>query len=337
MNKQKGQAMVIVAIALLAILGLLALVLDSGRVLIEHAKVQRIADAASLAAVQDLPEDEGKAYENGIKAATLNGATISEVQINFAPPPNGDGRNNMAIVTVQRKIYFHLAQILGFNEWTVFAQSAARIGPISTVNEWVPIGLDIGEIELYEHIRLTNTGHTPSNSADIKRFYTPLNMGNLKDGLHYSVKSKRKIGQSIPISKNYNIEDVCSGIDYRIKERISPSIEGCFKVGEKIDLDKLNIVGPGVRVDWHYGEDPRLVYIPFVEKIYGDNNNVRLSGYGLFYIEYAHYDIDPYGGTESMTEIVGYFVKTVVEGPIEDSSINYGVVGIEYVDLEKLN
>ena len=72
------------------------------------------------------------------------------------------------------------------------------------------------------------------------------------------------------------------------------------------------------------------MFIPFVEPV--NQNNVRIVGFGLFYMEYAHFDPNPHGGSMPLTEIVGYFVRQVIEGPVIDASVNYGVIGIEYVD-----
>lgn len=333
LHKQRGQALIVITVTLMALLGMLALVVDTGRAYIEHARLQRAVDAASLAAVQDLPEDVNSAEQFAKEAFELNHReTVDKYQITFIGPPKTPEKVNTAIVTSQKTVNNQLAHFLGYPDWPITAQSAARSGPIGAIQHWIPIGVEEGEIELYQHYRLGNTSHTPADSSDLKRMYVPLDHGNIRQGVSNTINSTLYVGNNLPISTNSDIRDVCRGIDDRMRQRIS--VRGCFEVTSQVDPVGLNIVGPGMRKDWNYGEDPRLVYVPFVKQING--NTVQITGFGLFYIEYAHYDDMAMGASEPLTEVVGFFVKTVVEGPVLNDNTNYGVVGIEYVDLDKL-
>jgi len=332
----RGQAMIVIAFCLIGILALMALVMDTGRVFIEHAELQRAVDAASLAAAQDLPASEDqleRARTKGMEAAIKNGAPSTSTSISFLPSRTGD-TFNIVLTTSQRVVPMRLSQILGFQSWTISAVAAARSGPISIAQHWVPLGVWEGEVEMHERIRLGNTPHTPANSLDVKRLYAPLNHGNLRVGVRDAISTRLHVGATIPLLRTYNPLDICDGINDRIRNRLN--VVGCFRVHEPINLAGLNIVGPGTRRDWAYGSDPRLIFIPFIRPIPGDPNNVQVAGFGLFYIEYAHFNPAPHGGAMPLTEISGFFVRTVMEGPIEEDAIDYGVIGIEYVDLERL-
>lgn len=339
-KKNNGQAMIIITVCLLAILSLMALVFDTGRIFLEHSKLQRGVDASALAGAQSLPADDGsasliEAEENATKAAELNNSPTENLTVDFAATTGAENnRKNMIIVTNEKTINTRMASLFGYPQWTIVTSAVARTGPISTINHWIPLAiLDTNEsIELYTHIRIGNTTHTQGKATDIMKNYIPIKYSSIRQDVANTIGSKASVGQKLSIDKNFNAENVCEGINDRIQGRLG--VKGCFKVNENIDLSGLNIVGPGSRIDWAYGSDPRLVYIPFVKVV--DNNYVEIVGFGLFYIEYAHYDPTPFGGNEPLTELVGYFVRTVSEGPIEDSSVDYGVVGIEYVDLNKL-
>lgn len=55
LKQKNGQAAILITVCLIGIVSLLALVLDTGRIFVEHSKLQRGVDAAVLAAAQDLP------------------------------------------------------------------------------------------------------------------------------------------------------------------------------------------------------------------------------------------------------------------------------------------
>lgn len=338
-RKQRGQAMIVIAVCLLALLGLMALVVDTGRVYIEHIALQRAVDSAALAAAQDLPETdfEPLPYDVAREAAEFNKAPLSNLDIQFAAPP-GYSKANTVSVTATKVVPTRMAHFLGYPQWPITAQAIARSGPAELVRNWIPIAIlqepsDLnGEFQVQQRLRLGNTGHTPANAQDIKRIYVPIDYGDLRTLTANTISSGVRVGQNLPIARNYNPQRICDGLDDRMRNKLS--VRGCFKVDEPINLEGLNIIGPGVRNDWAFGEDPILMFIPFVEPV--DQNNVRIVGFGLFYMEYAHFDPNPHGGSMPLTEIVGYFVRQVIEGPVIDASVNYGVIGIEYVDPKDL-
>ena len=77
LNKKNGQAAIMVSLCLVGIIALLALVVDTGRIFVEHAKLQRGVDAAVLAAAQDLPigkigKDEGDVSDIVLTSLSYN-------------------------------------------------------------------------------------------------------------------------------------------------------------------------------------------------------------------------------------------------------------------------
>lgn len=343
-KQQRGQALIIIAVCLLAIVGLLALVVDTGRAYIDHSRLQRAVDSAVLAGVQKLPsksssEAEALAQEafnynmnQKVTSDTKLGVKNYNTQITaLAGNPRDPGNLDRLFVTADTTVYNQLAGFLGYDSWPIMAQAGARIGPIGAIEHWIPIGVEEGAIELYTHYRLGNTTHNTSDNMNGEaRPYVPLNRGNLRQGVSTTIKSTLTVGQKVDILQNPNIKDVCSGVDDRIRNKVGT--KGCFEIDDTVPTTEgLNLIGKGYRKDWGYGQDPRLVYVPFVRQI--DRNSVQVVGFGLFYIEYAHYDTNAFGTDSELSELVGFFVQTIVEGPISDESFNYGVMGIEYIDF----
>lgn len=342
MHKKRGQALIVIAMMLLGILALLALVFDTGKLYMEHAKLQRAADSAALAAAQYLPiGSDNPSFEEaervGTEAFQFNTKGDNEVSMRLQFPADRNGNPNIAMATTERRVVNTFGAFLGYPSWDITSQAAARIGPIANLTEWTPIGIEAGEVELNKRIRLTSGQHD-FNSEEQKRHFFPIDVGlDYRTTMKASMKSEIYVGQTLNAHKSPDVEKICEGLDDRVKA--SKGATGCFKVTDSInssiDLSGLNIVGPGERNDWRYGQDPRLMYIPFVQPK-GTGGQVVVVGFGLFYMEYAHYDVNPVGGSVPITEMVGYFVKEVKEGPIADAADNYGVIGIEYVDVQKL-
>lgn len=79
---EQGVTMVLVAIALLALLGMAGLAIDVGQLVVAKAQLTRAADAAALAGVQSLP-DVNRAVADALNYVAINepGATATAQQV----------------------------------------------------------------------------------------------------------------------------------------------------------------------------------------------------------------------------------------------------------------
>lgn len=341
-RKSSGQAIIVVSICLLCIVGVLALVVDTGRAYIDHTRLQRGVDAAVLAGVQKLPskiETEAIALAKEAFDYNMNVVELDPQGDRYnvqytAVSGRGDEMKDRMFVTADTVVHNQLGSFLGYNEWPIVAQAGARIGQISEIEHWIPIGVEEGEIEFFKHYRLSNTSHAVSgNLVGEIRPYVPLEAGSLRQGMSQTVKTNIKVGQVKTVDRRSNIKEICDGTDDRIKGKIG--VKGCFNIDEATpSTEGINLIGRGYDKAYGYGMDPRLVYVPFVKQ--RNSSQVEVVGFGLFYIEYAHYDSNAFGANEQMSELVGFFVQTIIEGPLVPDTAdydNYGVMGIEYLDF----
>ncbi len=128
-----GQAIVLVVISLVVLLGMAALVIDIGYVYYTHRSLQASADAAALAGAQELPDpvkavDVAKQYTagDGQKNARtdVNGVTTTVTTKCIVSIPGCDPVN--AVVVVEKaptKTFF--AGVLGINAFNIKATSTA--------------------------------------------------------------------------------------------------------------------------------------------------------------------------------------------------------------------
>lgn len=94
-SAQKGQSIIIIVFAFLGLIAMLGLALDLGLVYIEQVRISRTTDAASLAAVVELPFEE-EAMRRAIEFIELNGYSREDTEIRVrgcVVPPSGNLAN----------------------------------------------------------------------------------------------------------------------------------------------------------------------------------------------------------------------------------------------------
>jgi len=127
-DNEKGSVIIIVACAMVLMLGIAALVIDVGILYYNKVALSNAADAAALAGVQELPKDHGKAVETAGAYAESNGVETSQVSAEVLP----DGRSIR--VATSRVVPLGFAKILGFSSTKVTANAKASVG--STKGLW---------------------------------------------------------------------------------------------------------------------------------------------------------------------------------------------------------
>jgi hypothetical protein len=148
--KQAGQIVVIFALMLTVLIGLVGIAIDSTYSWRESLRVQRAADAGSLAGVVYMPGNDGGALaKSTAKAETAkNGYPIAgTTTIDF--PPAADPRELDVSLTTQVPTFF--ARIFGINNFTVTRSSKAiYVTP-------VPMGSPLGYYGVYQLCPVSGT------------------------------------------------------------------------------------------------------------------------------------------------------------------------------------
>ena len=131
-----GQAFVFVALALMALIGLAALVVDGGSWYQANRHLQTAADAAALAGAQHLPTQQSQARTVALDYAQRNFAGIPAPTVAFPDAGTID-------VDAIAKAPGIFARIYGsaFNEVTVSARAQARVFAPSKLKDVAPIAV----------------------------------------------------------------------------------------------------------------------------------------------------------------------------------------------------
>lgn len=138
-QQEFGQGLVLSALAMVALLGVTAMVVDVGLFLHEKRELQNAADAAALAGVQELPNSPADAEQKAGEWAVNNG--IGSGELEAIDISTTYAANDTITVRVKRDVPFIFARVLGFTGDTTRADATARIGSPSWSSNVMPWAL----------------------------------------------------------------------------------------------------------------------------------------------------------------------------------------------------
>ncbi len=130
LNNQKGTSIILFALALSVIVGITALVIDIGVVVIEKQNFQNAIDSSSIAAAQDLP-NTSKATATAKDYIQLNGYSTSDIAITFSDA------NKTINIDGTKNINYTFAKILGIGSITIRPSASATCGSIGDAFDYV--------------------------------------------------------------------------------------------------------------------------------------------------------------------------------------------------------
>ena len=155
LEDDSGAVMVLVAIALVVLLGCMALVIDAGVVYAERMKASNAVDAAVLAGVRELPASPTAALTVAQNYAQANGLDIGEVTFLI----QDSGKSIKGYVNYDQPMYF--ARVFNVNSAGVKPVAKARFGLAGTFGPGtgiVPIGVEQDEIVFNTEMTLKEGG-----------------------------------------------------------------------------------------------------------------------------------------------------------------------------------
>ena len=120
-RREIGQSVLLVALAIAALCGTAAMVVDVGMISVTQGKLQNAADAAALAAAGALP-DVSSAISTADQYAALNGVPVANTAV--TTPYNGNARRIEVVCTAT--VPYTFASIFGVQSKDVSARSVAE-------------------------------------------------------------------------------------------------------------------------------------------------------------------------------------------------------------------
>ncbi|KPJ50402.1 MAG: hypothetical protein AMJ38_01885 [Dehalococcoidia bacterium DG_22] len=138
-REESGQGLVVATLVMVMILGFAAMAVDVGLFLHERRELQKSADAAALAGVQELPFSAAEAEQEAAEWADKNGIDVDELEAIEISSTYAD--NDTITVEVKRDVPFIFARVLGLTSDTMRADATARVGSPSWADNVMPWAL----------------------------------------------------------------------------------------------------------------------------------------------------------------------------------------------------
>jgi Flp pilus assembly protein TadG len=139
-GSEAGQSTVLAVLFLAALVAMTAAVLDVGSWMRTDRNLQAEADAAALAAAQELPDFPATAVSKAVEYGGKNGGHTSPGNVAIQTTVL---TNDTVKVTIQRTVDGVFSGIVGVDSATVHATASARAGVLTSARYAAPIGVDI--------------------------------------------------------------------------------------------------------------------------------------------------------------------------------------------------
>ena len=139
---ERGQAIVLMTLSLVVILGMAALVLDVGNWFHTKRRLQGTADAAALAGAQKLPDDPSGAQTMAMSYANQNGGDVASANITVSSTVLP---NDTISVRARKTDPGFFSGVLGIASADIDARAKVRVGPPAQARYVAPMVVYCGQ------------------------------------------------------------------------------------------------------------------------------------------------------------------------------------------------
>jgi Flp pilus assembly protein TadG len=136
LKNENGVVAIFVALALVALIGIAAYVVDTGSLYQTRRSMQKAADAAALAGAQELPGSPNNAVQVAISYAGMHGETISSSNVSIQSTFVANDTIRVTVSNPNKATFF--AGIFGINSVLVGATATAMAGSPEEYKGLVP-------------------------------------------------------------------------------------------------------------------------------------------------------------------------------------------------------
>ena len=321
--EERGESLLIVALAMTALLGVTATVTDLGTAYVKTAQTQTAADAAALAAGMKLPLKSTDAA--AIAQATAiardylakNGVEDpSSATITFGDLSGGD--YHLVSVTQPAVSETAFAKIFDIDEITFQRMAEAKVVPCAALSDLVP--LSITEDVLNAMIASGSTQHAilkyGSNTDEVENgSFGAIDLDGVKGGgandytswLTYGYQAKLEVGTILPVESGNMTGPTYSSIVQRYNACTHyPSNGGC---------------NAGLYAD----DCPRVMKVVVIDCTDDSHKYVRVVGFAAFVLE-------DYSTYEDEGCVIGSYVDMVnigaADGDLTGTAPSFGVYSL---------
>lgn len=279
-KKENGSTIVISALAMVALIGISAFVLDLGIVYHESSKLQNGLDSATLAAVQELPADSQSsikwinAKNEACSFARLNHIDLMDEDIQ--PVYEDDGINDKIIgikVNKTMQVNYSFAKVFGLDSGTIERTATAEISPAGGIKGAIPLSISASSL----------------NEAIAAGAISELTIKCCSNADDIGIDSTGVSGWFGALRFENSGASIYSNL-------LAYGYSGVLRVGQILEMENGNMSGPtldgfttrynqctsGCTADSFEPDCPKLVYIPVIEVL--SSSKVKVVAFAAFFL-----------------------------------------------------
>ena len=304
LKSERGQAFVLVTVAMVMCLGMAALVLDVGNWFRDKRRLQGTVDAAALAGAQQLPDDSSGAQGQAMTYANKNGGDVAGSNIVITSQYQA---NDTITVTGQRNDPGIFTKVIAIPGADISATATARVGPPAQALHVAPMVVFCG----HSLIQNCNNDHTPQFNVPTTMDYDPMGAPGAFGMLDLD-------GESGAIGSSTEAQWIETGFDKYLglgKYKSDPGAKfGSQNVQGALD-DRINTV----------------LLFPVFKTLDGTGSNAdyEIIGWIGFYLQ--SYDVHGNNAT-----LHGYFTTDIAQGILAHSSPGSGGVPSSFFGVKSI-
>ncbi|MDP4180910.1 MAG: Tad domain-containing protein [Bacillota bacterium] len=295
LRSNKGSSLIIFTITITIVLGIAALTLDIGDVVIEKAKLSNAVDAATIAGAQELVTDKFNAANVVDEYMDTN---VSDY-INLKKVIDSDDRG--IEVSSEKNVKYFFANVLGFNNKNVKATAKARVENISSLKGIRPIAV-VQQTFTYGKLYTLKEGGGGGSTGN----YAPIDLGGT---------GARVYGDNLlnGYSGTINVGDIILTETGNIAGATQTSINSIIgQCADTYDNYSLNC--------------PRVLFLPVVNTLSVNGKKaIQVLGFATFFLEGFSNDVN------GQVDVIGRFITYCMDGKTSSTISDFGTYGIRLV------
>jgi Flp pilus assembly protein TadG len=293
-KNERGQALVLTAVAMVMVCGMAALVLDVGNWFRDKRRLQGTADAAALAGAQALPNDASGAKNQALNYANQNGGDVAGANIVITSVYQA---NDTIAVKAQRNDPGIFSRVIGTTSADITASAKARVGPPAQALAVAPMVVFCG----HSLIQNCNNNHTPEFNVPTTMDYDPMGAPGAFGMLNLD-------GENGAIGSSTEAAWISKGFDKYLGL-------GKYKSDPGAKFESNNVESA---LDGRIGT---VLLFPVFKTLTGTGQNAEYDIIGWIGFHLTSYDVHGHSAT-----LHGYFTEYIAQGILAQSSPGSGGV-----------
>lgn len=289
---ERGSVVVIVAAAMVALMGLVALGTDVGRMYIERTRLSSIADAAALAGAQHLPYDPAGSVLRVREYLSKNGYDPNQASVTLTDT------NHRVAVSVSGQVNMTFARVIGFDVADIDAMAEAKASVLTGKFGAAPLGVPRANWAIGQQVILK------LDAQD----------GTIAPGNYQALALGRSGSSSYENNLMYGYNDWIRAdqwVDTETGNMAMPTVRAAqYRINQDPYATYLTVTR----------QSPRLLIIPVLEDFnVNGRGQVHVVGFATFFLE----KVEDKG--DSKGEITGRFMRMITEGEANGAGLDFGV------------